>query len=380
MTQAMPAPGRADPHGRTADDPREIPARGWKEVLLRVKKEMADDHASLLSAGVAFYALMALAPALVALVSLYGLVAEPSDVSRQVTDMLRAAPVEVRSLIETQLQKIIEASPGGLGVGIAVGFATALWAASSGMANLVDAVNASYGEHESRGFVKRRLLALGLTFGAIGFVVAAAWLVALPSILDGTAIGPGVKLLVSIARFPLLGVGMLVGLAVLYRYAPDRDNPKWSWVSAGSIAATVLWVAGSAAFSFYVGSFGKYNETYGSLGAVVVLLLWLYLTAMCIVLGAELNAELEHQTAADTTAGHPEPLGRRGAVMADTVAGVTAAQPADESKEIDVRDGAGAAAAPAPAFISKENSKLLGITLGAGAVAGAVVAHALEKD
>jgi membrane protein len=333
MTHVMPAPGRTDPHGRAADDPREIPARGWKEVLLRVKTEMADDHASLLAAGVAFYALMALVPALVALVSLYGLLAEPSDMTRQVTDLLRAAPTEVRTLVQSQLESIIKASPGGLGVGIAVGFATALWAASSGMQNLVDAIGAAYDEHEGRGFIKRRLLALGLTFGAIGFVVAAGWLVALPKLLDGSAVGSGAQLFVSIIRWPVLAVGMLIGLGVLYRYAPDRDKPQWRWVSVGSVAATVLWIAGSIAFSVYVGSFGKYNQTYGSLGAVVILLLWLYLTAFSILFGAELNSELEHQTAADTTVGTPRPLGERDAVMADTVAGVTPEQPADSELE-----------------------------------------------
>jgi membrane protein len=380
MTQAMPAPGRADPHGRNATDPRAIPARGWKEVLLRVKTEMADDHASLLAAGVAFYALMALVPALVALVSLYGLLAEPSDVTRQVTDLLRAAPTEVRTLVQTQLESIIKASPGGLGVGIAVGIATALWAASSGVQNLVDAIGAAYDEHEGRGFVKRRLVALGLTFGAIGFVVAAGWLVALPKLLEGSAVGSGVQLLVSIVRWPLLAVGMLIGLGVLYRFGPDRDKPKWKWVSVGSVAATVLWVAGSIAFSVYVGSFGKYNQTYGSLGAVVVLLLWLYLTAFSIIFGAELNSELEHQTAADTTVGDARPLGARGAVMADTVAGVTAEQPVSAATETTEPAAIRTPMTEPPAFVSKENQKLIAITLGAGAVAGAVLTHALEKD
>lgn len=356
-----------------------------RETLLRVKAEMANDHATLLAAGVAFYSLMALVPALVALVSLYGLVAKPSDVTRQVTELLSAAPSEVRALVQTQLQAIIEASPGGLGVGIAVGFATAIWAASSGMANLVNAIGAAYDEHEDRGFVKLRILALSLTVGAVGFVVTAVWLVASPSVLRSAGAPGPVTLAVSILRWPVLGVGMLVGLSVLYRFAPDRDKPKWRWVSMGSIAATVMWLMGSLLFSVYVSSFGKYNETYGSLGAVVVLLLWLFLTALSIIFGAQLNSELEHQTAADTTVGPERPLGERGALMADTVAGVTPGQPlTDSTEQVTVGDPSLArlstASVTRPAFISSENKNLIGLTLGLGAVVGAAAARLLGKD
>ena len=303
-------------HGRAADGPTEIPRRGWKDVLVRVKAEAKDDQLPFLAGGVAFFALIALVPAMIALVSLFGLVADPADVQEQVNDSLAGAPAEVQDLVQSQLEGVTDASGAGLGIGLAVGVAVALWSASAGMLNLIGALNRVYDERESRKFVRLRGLALALTVGAILFVVLA--------VLAVTVVGDG-GLVLAILRWPALAAAFIFGLAVLYRLGPDRADARWQWITPGAIVATVLWLLGSLAFSLYTSSFASYNETYGALGAVVITMLWLQLTAFAVLVGAELNAELEHQTAVDSTTGPELPLGQRGATMADSV-GPTAEQ------------------------------------------------------
>ena len=305
--------------GRSADAPGELPAKGWKDVGLRVKDEVKEDQVPLLSAGVAFYLLLALFPALAALVSLYGIFADPSQVSQQVADLTGTLPEEARSLISDQLEKITSERQ-GVGVTLAVSVAAALWAASSGVKHLIGAVNAAYDERETRKFLELRGLSLALTVGAVLFATIAIGVIAvLPALADQLPFGQVGQVLVQVGSYAGLAVGFAVGLAVLYRYAPDRDAPKWRWVSWGAVIATVVWLLGSVAFSVYVSNFGSYGETYGSIGAVIVLMLWLAVTAFAIILGAEINSELEAQTARDSTVGHPEPMGTRGAVKADQV-------------------------------------------------------------
>jgi membrane protein len=289
--------------GRDAEAPQRIPKKGWVEVLKRTKAEAKSDNLPLLAAGVAFYALLSLVPALAAMVSIYGLVADPADIDRQVSDALAAAPAEVRDLVSQQLESVTSQSGGGLGLTVVVSVLLALWSASSGMKHLMTAINVAYDEDESRGFLALRLRALALTVGAILFAVVAV----------------GVITVVPLA-FPLLAVGVVAGLAVLYRYAPDRDEPRWSWTAPGTIVAAVGWVIASLLFSLYTSTMGSYAETYGALGAVVVLMLWLMITAAMIVVGAEVNAEAERETAEDTTKGPDRPLGTRDAYAADTVA------------------------------------------------------------
>lgn len=311
--------GDASGRGRDARTPTEVPARGWKDVARRVLQESKRDQVALLAAGVAFFGLLALIPALVALLSLAGLVADPDEIRRQVEDSLAAAPTEVRDLVAQQLTSI-ESGSGAL-LGVIGGVLVALWSASSGMSHLIDAVNIAYDEEETRGFVRRRGLALLLTLGAIGFVVLAlVGIAVVPALADAMELGAVGQILVEVVRWVVLLGGLLVGLAVLYRWASDRDAPKWSWTSPGAIFAAVAWLIASVLFSIYVANFGSYNETYGALGAVVVMMLWLYITALVIVLGAELNCELERQTAVDTTQGTARPRGQREAYAADTVA------------------------------------------------------------
>jgi membrane protein len=311
---------REQNRGRRAARPGELPVRGWKDVAIRTWREMKRDNVPLLAAGVAFYGLLALVPTLVAFVSSYGLVADPSQVQRNVDDALAAAPTEVRDLVESQLQAIVDGESSGLRLGAIVGLVVALWSASAGMKHLIEAVNKAYGEDEDRGFVKLRGLALVLTVGAIVMLAAsAALLIVLPAALDDSGGEGAARTGLLVVRWPLFAAITLVGLAVIYRFAPDRQNARWRWVTPGAVMATVVWVIASVGFSIYTSNFGNYNETYGALGAIVVVMLWLYITAYVIIAGAELNAELERQTMVDTTTGPARPLGARDAYAADTV-------------------------------------------------------------
>jgi membrane protein len=279
-----------------AETPAELPKQSWAEIAKGVKAEAKDDHVTLMSAGVAFYALLALVPALIALLSVYGLLADPQQIERQVVDALKAAPTEVRNMMSQQMQDISDAGSGAL-LAVFGGILVALWSASSGVSNLISALNVAYNVEEGRGWVKRKLVALAFTLGAIlFFVVAFGALAILPRLLSNTGLGTPGRWAANIAAWAFLLAGLAVGLAILYRYGPNRREPKWSWVSPGAILALVLWLIGSLAFSIYTANFGRYNETYGSLGAVVVVMLWLFITSLAILLGAELNAQAERRT------------------------------------------------------------------------------------
>ena len=334
MDTAGDPPDDERTRGREATEPTDIPARGWKDILTRARVEAKEDHVTLLSAGVAFYALLALAPALIALITIYGVAVDPATIDRQITNSLAAAPDEVRELVSTQLQSIQDSSSGAATLATILGLLIALWSASSGVQNLVEAVNIAYDERETRGFVRKKALALALTLGAVAFVVVSFGVIALvPELLEETGLGAAARWGVEIVRWVVLGAAVLTALAVLYRYAPDRDDPQWSWVSLGAVCAAVLWLIASIAFSIYTANFAKYNDTYGSLGAVVVLMLWLWLSVLAVLIGAEINAEMERQTAHDTTEGTPAPMGVRDAYAADTLG-----ETADEARERDSVD------------------------------------------
>jgi membrane protein len=311
---------RRGTRGRDAGSPTEVDAGGWSDVAKRVVAGVKRDHLALMSAGVAFYFLLALIPAIAALVSLYGLVADPARVAEQLGSFLEAAPEDVRRLVVEQAERIAEGSGTAVGLGALLSILLALWAASSGCQHLVEAVNLAYDEEETRGFIARRGRALAMTVAAVVFLaVSVGAIVVLPAALSGTALGDAARTALEFGRWPLLAIATMVALAMLYRHAPDRDEPRWQWVSVGAVLATLLWLVGSAGFSVYVANFGNYNETYGSLGAIVVVMLWLFITAFCMILGAEINAESERQTRRDTTAGEPAPMGARDAHAADTL-------------------------------------------------------------
>ncbi len=307
----------ASERGRDADNPTEIPPRGWWDVALRLKEEFGKDHVPLSAAGVAFFGFTALVPLFGAVFSIYGLVADPSNVTSLVDRIEGTAPEEVAQVIGQQLRAVVDGSNGALGAAAVVGLLLALWSASSGMGHLVEAINIAYDEDpDSRPFWKRKLLHVGFTLGAVLVIVATAALTSVASVVGG-----GGTTGTALQAVVWLSVGLLVaaGLAALFRYGPDRADPQWQWVSLGSIFAVVAWVAVSIGLRFYVSRFGSYNETYGSLGAIVVMLLWLYLSAMIVIVAAEINSEVEHQTTRDTTTGTPRPMGERGATKADTV-------------------------------------------------------------
>jgi membrane protein len=319
---------RANLQGQQAESPGEIPRKGWFQVVKRAWKEAKSDQVPLLAAGVAFYSFLALFPAMIAAVMLYGLVRDPADVQRQVDELSAALPSDAASVLTTQLEAITSAPSSSLGLGLVVSLALALWSASGGVGNILSAINIAYDEEETRGFVKRKGLSLLLTIAAIGFVVVTISLVAVvPALLDNLVDAGPLRWGLEALRWLGLVVAMSLALAVLYRVAPDRDDPEFRWVSVGAVVATVTWLAASVCFSLYVDNFGSYNKTYGALAGVVVLLLWLWLTMYVVLLGAEINAEAEQQTAKDTTVGPDEPLGQRGAVKADTMPGEQAPRP-----------------------------------------------------
>lgn len=313
-------PGRPD-RGAGADQPSEIPAAGWREILKRSWNQSREDNVPLLAAGVAFFAFLALFPALIAAVTVYGLVADPAEVENQIASLARPLPKETATLITEQLRSIAGGSDSALSFGFAVSLLAAVWTASTGMAYLVKAVNIAYEEDESRSFLRLRAVALLMTLLALLFIVVAVAAVAvLPAVLESVGLGGLARAIIEVARWIGLVVFVMGALAVVYRYAPNRENPRFAWTSVGAVAATVLWIVGSVGFSVYVNTFGSYSETYGALAGVAVLLLWLFLTSFMVLLGAEVNSEMEHQTAQDTTTGDPRPMGQRGAVVADTVA------------------------------------------------------------
>ncbi len=306
--------------GREADAPSKIPKTGWKDILLRVKDEQGKDNLSIVSAGVAFYALFSIFPAITAFVSLYGLVADPAQVQQQVASFKGIVPQQVYQIISSQISSIVSSSSGKLGISLGVSIVLALWSAAKGMKAMITALDIAYDEQENRGIIRFNAVSLLLTLGAILFmIVSLALIVVLPGLLGNLGLPSPLQLLISIARWVLLAAFIMVGLGVLYRFAPDRDYPQWRWASGGAILATVAWIIASVLFSIYVSNFGSYNATYGSMGAVIVLLTWLFLTSYLILLGAELNAEMEHQTRKDTTRGEPRPMGSRGAHAADTM-------------------------------------------------------------
>jgi membrane protein len=311
-------PGEAELPGVDADKPTEIPARGWLQIVKRAWAENSADNMPIIGAGVAFFAFLALFPALIATISLYGLVASPATVSRQIQSLSDQLPREAQTLLADQLTNIVDNSGGALTVSLIISILAALWSASGGTGNLITAVNLAYDEVETRGFVKRKALALGLTLGAILFVLITVALIAVvPIVLDSLPLGIVGTILAQVLRWVLL-LGVMAGaLSVLYRVAPDRDAPKFRWVSLGSVVVTVIWAVISLLFSIYVNNFGSYDKTYGAIAGVIVLMLWLQLTVFLVLLGAEINSETEHQTAHDTTEGEPKPMGTRDATMAD---------------------------------------------------------------
>ena len=306
--------------GREAESPQDISTRGYKDVLWRAWRGISEKNLFLVAGGATYSVLVALFPGLLALVSVYGLFFDRAQVGKQVAALSGMLPQAAQKLIEDELQQIVSSSHSALGFGAIVGLLFALWSASRGMSGLMSALDIAYSQEEKRGFFKFNLVAIVLTLGLLVFGIIAIVLVAvLPAVVTSVSASAWFKWLVVIVEWPVLMIVVMTALSILYRFAPDRHPAKLKWLTPGAAAATLLWIVGSILFSIYVSNFANYNATYGSLGAVIVLLTWLYLSSVLVLLGAEINNELERQTRKDTTVEPPKPLGQRGAYSADTV-------------------------------------------------------------
>lgn len=306
--------------GRTARYPSQIPLLGWRDILLRVYFKLDNANISILSAGVAFWAMLAIFPAFTAIVSIYALLADPADVHRQFEALSGILPLQARDILSQQLASLAARSQERLGIGLLLGLGIAIWSAHRGIDAIIRAITVMYDERETRGYFLMKGITLALTLGAILLIVLALTLaVALPAVSEVLHVPPLVTGVVQALGWPSLAVIIMVALAILYRLAPPRRSAKWRWVSWGSVLATLLWLSGSGLFSFYVASFASYNEMYGSVGAIVILLLWFFLTTYAVLLGAALNAEMELQTTVDSTHGPERPMGQRGAYVADNL-------------------------------------------------------------
>jgi membrane protein len=319
---ATAAASRTD-QGRSADKPTQIPGPGWMEIAKRTWKEVGKDNVGIVAAGVAFYFFLALVPLLGAAVLTYGLFASPETVARQAQSLTSLMPGEAASLIGEQLMNVVQTSGGKKGLGLLIAIAVAFWGARNAASAIITALNIAYEEEEKRGFVRTTLLALAMTLGAVLMAGVVALAIGVLSGIEHLLPNAGgfIHLLFKLLTYALLGAVAAAAAASLYRYGPSREKAKWTWLTPGSIFFAVIWLLLTLGFGFYVSNFGNYGATYGSLSAVVVLLTWLYLSSYVLIFGAELNSEIEHQTAKDTTAKPGEkPLGARGAWSADHVA------------------------------------------------------------
>jgi membrane protein len=309
-------PGR----GRRAQGPHQVPPKGWMDVGWRVYGQIGEDRLLAVAAGAVFYMLLALFPAVTALVSLYGLFNDPVTINEQLSLLSGVMPSAGIDIIREQVTRLTENSSRSLSFGFIVGLALALWSANAGMKAIMDALNVVYDEREKRGFVTLTLVAFAFTLSALVFIILALGaIVVLPLVLAWIGIDTQTGTILNWVRWPALLLITILGLSVLYRYGPSRESAQWRWLSVGAVFATVAWLLSSALFTWYLSNFANYDATYGSLGAGIGLMMWLWLTVCMVLIGGEINAELEHQTSEDTTTGAEKPLGRRGAVMADTV-------------------------------------------------------------
>ncbi len=312
----------ADATGRGANSPAQIPTRGWKQVAARTWKQSSEDNVGLVAAGVAFYSFLALVPLLGATVLTYGLVAAPETVLANVKSLAGVMPADAAKLVGQQLLSVVQTSGGKKGLGLLLALAIALFGARNAAGSVITALNIAYEEEETRGLIKVNALALAITAAAIVLAILAMMAVAALGHLEKLFPHLPAALLLAgkIVSYALLLAGAAAGAATLYRYGPDRRKARWVWITPGSIFASTGWILLTLGFGFYAANFGNYGKTYGSLATVVVLVTWMYLSAYALIFGAELNSELEHQTARDTTAGAKKPMGERGAWSADHVA------------------------------------------------------------
>jgi membrane protein len=311
----------ASDRGLSADTPTQIPAKGWWEILKRVYVKTGNDNIGLLAAGVAFYAFLAFVPLLGALIMMYGLIADPSKIAADMKTVLDLVPRDAAKLIYDQLISLSTAAAGKKGLGLAIALLISIYGAMRAASGIMMALNVIYEQQEKRNILKTTAISAAITVGAVIVAIVGLLSASVLAFLESIfwQLGGVTAFLIKLATWIFAGSLAAFGIAMVYRIGPDRHDAKWRWLSLGSIIATILWVAATIGFGIYASRFGDYNATYGSLGAVVVLLMWLFVSSYAILLGAELNAESERQTSKDSTTGPAKTLGARGATMADTL-------------------------------------------------------------
>lgn len=276
------------------DKPSEISASGWKKIALRVKDEIGENNVSIVSAGVAFFAFLAVFPAIGALVSIYGIAMNPESIQQQLDTISTVMPDQALEIIQKQLEALVSTSGSALGWSMALGILLSLWSANKGTKSLFTGVDIAYGTCDDRGFIKQNALTLLFTLAAvILIIISMAVIVVFPAMVGYFGLPPGIETLIGYGRWIILAAVVIFFLSAIYKYAPAKATSKFKWVLPGALLATILWLIASWGFSFYVKNFGSYGEVYGSISAVVVLLLWLFLTSFIILIGAELNSEIE---------------------------------------------------------------------------------------
>jgi membrane protein len=308
-------------HGHSASKPSDIPARGWKEVGKRVINQMKKDHLQIVAAGVAFYFFLAVFPMIAAAISVYGLIISPAEVEQQMSSLMTIFPKDAYQMIREMLHNIASQPQDTLGWSLVISILLSLWSANKGTSAVFEGINIAYDEGDDRSFIKKTTITLLFTFGGIIVGFVSLMIVAgFPSFSESLGLSDTLTSVIQWLRWPVLLIIIYFMLSYTYKIAPDRDNPEFKWVSWGAAIATGLWLLGSLLFSLYVDNFGNFGEMYASFAAVIILMLWFFLTAYIILLGAEINSEMEHQTKADTTVGKDKPMGQRGAYHADHVA------------------------------------------------------------
>jgi membrane protein len=314
--------------GRFSGSPLQIPWAGWKDILWRTYVRTGEDRLLAIAAGVVFFGLLAVFPAITALVSCYGLFANPSTIGANLQTLALMLPEGSFQIVQDQITRVLDKGGTALGATFLFGLILAIWSANAGVKAVIDALNVVYEEREKRSFIRLNLLSLAFTTGGIAaLLIMVSAIVAAPLALGHAGLAPESRTIVDLIRWPLLFLILMIALSVLYRFGPSRRAARWEWLSVGTLAAAVFWIVGSSLLSWYLSNFANYNATYGSLGAAIGLMMWMWMSAIIVLCGAELNSEIEHQTARDTTVGHPKPLGNRGALMADTLGAAVSDSP-----------------------------------------------------
>lgn len=320
VTAQQIKPSRGDTHGRRAKSPLQIGWRGWWQIGRRVIENIKRHNISLIAAGVALFMMLAIFPALNIAVSLYAFFASPASILAHLEPLQQLLPAQAYEILTAQLTELSDEQGATLNFTLIASLVVGFWVARKGARAVITACNVVYDEYEQRSFIG--LMAVSIVFtviGVFGFVALALLAILLPIALDIMPLGSFIESFMGFLRWPIMAVLFILVLQCIYRFAPDRKNAKWRWVSVGAVIATAAWIVASIGFTIYVQNFSNFNETYGAIGSVIVLILWFYISALVVLVGAEINAEMEHQTEVDSTVGEDKPMGERGAYVADTL-------------------------------------------------------------